>query len=173
MMMIFVMVKCTVFFNVRTEFFNIISTSFGYRGLNYSEFRLVPRLRMPGATPPFPLTSWWHDAKLRTWVTLYVPFTTQPPVANSIIARVFFLYLSRIGSSGIYRLTIFGSWHLVDRRRPTPVPNTVRNTGHVFSSYPERVKVLPPEVIHDWCFELSRNPPPLWNTVITVLAKIN
>jgi hypothetical protein len=34
--LIFVMVKCGVLFEVRTEFLNIISTSFGFKGLNLS-----------------------------------------------------------------------------------------------------------------------------------------
>jgi hypothetical protein len=34
--LIFVMVKCGVLFEVRTEFLNIISTSFGFKGLNTS-----------------------------------------------------------------------------------------------------------------------------------------
>jgi hypothetical protein len=32
--LIFVMVKCSVFFAVRTELLNIIYTSFGFKGLN-------------------------------------------------------------------------------------------------------------------------------------------
>jgi hypothetical protein len=35
--MIFVMVKCSVFFAVRTEFLNIIQTSFGFKGFNKVE----------------------------------------------------------------------------------------------------------------------------------------
>jgi len=32
--LIFVMVKCGVLFEVRTEFLNVILTSFGFKGLN-------------------------------------------------------------------------------------------------------------------------------------------
>jgi hypothetical protein len=36
--LIFVMVKCGVLFEVRTEFLNIIYTSFGFKGLNGDYF---------------------------------------------------------------------------------------------------------------------------------------
>jgi hypothetical protein len=43
--LIFVMVKCGVLFEVRTEFLNIIYTSFGFKGLNVGDGDYFPKQR--------------------------------------------------------------------------------------------------------------------------------
>jgi hypothetical protein len=43
--LIFVMVKCDVLFEVRTEFLNIIWTSFGFKGLKVGDDDYFPKQR--------------------------------------------------------------------------------------------------------------------------------